>query len=145
MGRLDGKVAFITGAGSGIARAAAHIFTREGAKVVIAELNPELGRACEQSVRAAGGDATFVETDVTKEDSVKSAIQHTVTRYGKLDVLSIVQVVRWLRTPPHRTSTCGCGITQSLSIYWARSCAAVTAFLRSSRRVEAQSSTCRRR
>ena len=87
MGRLEGKVAFITGAGSGIARAASHIFTREGAKVVIAELKPELGRACEQSVRAAGGDATFVETDVTKEDSVKSAIQHTVTRYGKLDIL----------------------------------------------------------
>ena len=87
MGRLEGKVAFITGAGSGIARAASHIFTREGAKVVIAELKPELGRACEQSVRAAGGDATFIETDVTKEDSVKNAIQHTVTRYGKLDVL----------------------------------------------------------
>src|SRR5215467_2629455 len=87
MGRLEGKVAFITGAGSGIARAASHIFTREGAKVVIAELKSELGRACEQSVRAAGGDATFVETDVTKEDSVKNAIQHTVTRYGKLDIL----------------------------------------------------------
>ena len=77
MGRLEGKVAFITGAGSGIARAASHLFTREGAKVVIAELNPELGRACEQSVRAAGGDATFIETDVTKEDSVKSAIAQT--------------------------------------------------------------------
>ena len=87
MGRLEGKVAFITGAGSGIARAAAHIFTREGAKVVIAELNADLGRACEQSVRTAGGDALFVETDVTKEDKVKSAIQQTVSRYGKLDVL----------------------------------------------------------
>jgi NAD(P)-dependent dehydrogenase (short-subunit alcohol dehydrogenase family) len=87
MGRLQGKVAFITGAGSGIARSAAHLFTREGAKVVIAELNPELGRASEQSVREAGGDATFIETDVTKEESVKNAIQHTVARYGKLDIL----------------------------------------------------------
>jgi NAD(P)-dependent dehydrogenase (short-subunit alcohol dehydrogenase family) len=87
MGRLQDKVAFITGAGSGIARAAAHLFTREGAKVVIAEIKPELGRASEQSVRAAGGDATFVETDVTKEDSVQRAIQQTVARYGKLDVL----------------------------------------------------------
>jgi NAD(P)-dependent dehydrogenase (short-subunit alcohol dehydrogenase family) len=87
MGRLQGKVAFITGAGSGIARAAARIFTQEGAKVVIAELKPELGRASEQWVREAGGDATFVETDVTKEASVKSAIAQTVTRYGKLDVL----------------------------------------------------------
>jgi len=87
MGRLQGKVAFLTGAGSGIARSAAHIFTREGAKVVIAELKSELGRACEQSVRQAGGDATFIETDVTKEESVKAAIAQTVTRYGKLDVL----------------------------------------------------------
>lgn len=87
MGRLDGKVAFITGAGSGIARAAAQIFTREGAKVVIAELKSELGVASEKLVRDAGGEALFVETDVTKEDSVQSAIQKTVERYGKLDVL----------------------------------------------------------
>lgn len=87
MNRLQGKVAFITGAGSGIAREAARLFTREGAKVVIAEIKPELGRASEQMVREAGGDATFIETDVTKEESVKNAIQQTVTRYGKLDVL----------------------------------------------------------
>lgn len=87
MGRLDDKVAFITGAGSGIARAAAYIFAREGAKVVIAELKPELGKATELAVRDAGGDALFIETDVTKEDSVKQAIAATVARYGKLNVL----------------------------------------------------------
>jgi NAD(P)-dependent dehydrogenase (short-subunit alcohol dehydrogenase family) len=87
MERLQGKVAFITGAGSGIARAAAQLFAQEGAKVVIAELKQELGRASEQAVREVGGDATFVETDVTKEESVKNALQQTVTRYGKLDVL----------------------------------------------------------
>lgn len=87
MGRLENKVAFITGAGSGIARAAAYIFAREGAKVVIAELNPELGKATELAVRDAGGDAFFVETDVTKEDSVKRAIAETVGRYGTLNVL----------------------------------------------------------
>lgn len=74
MARLENKVAFITGAGSGIARTAAQIFAREGAKVVIAELKPELGQAAERLVREMGGDATFVETDVTQEDSVKSAI-----------------------------------------------------------------------
>jgi len=58
MGRLDGKVAFITGAGSGIARAASRIFTREGAKVVIAELKPELGQAAEKLVSAAKAMAT---------------------------------------------------------------------------------------
>ena len=87
MGRLDGKVAFITGAGSGIARAASQIFSQEGAKVVIAELKPELGQETEKLVRDAGGDATFVETDVTKEDSIKNAIDKTVELYGKLNVL----------------------------------------------------------
>ena len=72
MGRLQGKVAFITGAGSGIARAAALLFAQEGAKVAIAELKSELGRASEQAVRTTGGDAVFIETDVTKEDSVRS-------------------------------------------------------------------------
>jgi NAD(P)-dependent dehydrogenase (short-subunit alcohol dehydrogenase family) len=87
MGRLEGKVAFITGSGSGIARAAARLFASEGASVAIAELKPELGRASEAIVRDLGGDAAFIETDVTKEESVKSAITQTVSRFGKLDVL----------------------------------------------------------
>lgn len=87
MGRLENKVAFITGAGSGIARAAAFLFAREGAKVVIAELQPELGKATELAVCDAGGEALFIETDVTKEDSVKRAIAETVARYGQLNVL----------------------------------------------------------
>ena len=87
MGRLDGKVALITGAGSGIARSAARIFTQEGAKVVIAELKPELGRETERLVRDAGGEAVFIETDVTIEESVKNAIDQTATRYARLDIL----------------------------------------------------------
>lgn len=87
MGRLDGKVAFITGAGSGIARATSLLFAQEGAKVVIAELDPDLGQAAETLVRNAGGDAIFIQTDVTKEDSVKNAIRETVERYGKLNIL----------------------------------------------------------
>src|SRR5262245_45480055 len=87
MGQIPDTVAFITGAGSGIARAAARLFAHEGAKVVIAELKPELGRASEQDVRNAGGEATFIETDVTNEESVKSAVQQTVARYGKLNLL----------------------------------------------------------
>ena len=87
MGRLEGKVAFITGAGSGIARAAAGRFAAEGARVVIAEIRPDLGREVERQIREAGGDAIFVETDVTKEDSVENSIGATVEQYGKLDVL----------------------------------------------------------
>jgi NAD(P)-dependent dehydrogenase (short-subunit alcohol dehydrogenase family) len=87
MGLLHEKVAFITGAGSGIARAAARLFALEGAKVVIAELKAELGRSSEQDVRNAGGEALFIETDVTKEESVKSAIHQGVARYAALNIL----------------------------------------------------------
>ena len=87
MGQLQGRVAFITGAGSGIARAAARLFANEGAKVVIAELEAELGRSSELDVRQAGVEAIFIETDVTKEESVKNAIRESVARYGGLNIL----------------------------------------------------------
>jgi NAD(P)-dependent dehydrogenase (short-subunit alcohol dehydrogenase family) len=86
-GRLAGKVAFITGAGSGIARAAAKIFAREGARVAIAEIKPELGRATEEAVKADGGEACFIQTDVTKEENVRESIAAAVQRYGELHVL----------------------------------------------------------
>ena len=87
MGRLDGKVAFITGAGAGIAKASALAFCREGAKVAIIELNAETGKAAEREVRAAGGDALFIETDATQDDSVRRAVAATVAKFGKLDVI----------------------------------------------------------
>ncbi|MBV8138084.1 MAG: SDR family oxidoreductase [Deltaproteobacteria bacterium] len=87
MGMLQGKVAFITGAGSGIARAAARLFALEGARVVIAELKPELGRSSEEDVRSAGGDAAFIETDVTREENVRNAVRQSVARYGTLNIL----------------------------------------------------------
>lgn len=87
MGKLDGKVAFLTGAGAGIAKASALAFAREGAKVAIAEINAESGRATVTEVRRAGGEALFVETDVTQDKSVKRAIDATVANLGRLDVL----------------------------------------------------------
>jgi NAD(P)-dependent dehydrogenase (short-subunit alcohol dehydrogenase family) len=87
MGRLENKVAFITGAGAGIAKASALAFSREGAKVAIIELNAETGRAAEREVRAAGGDALFIETDVTQDDLVRRAVAATVAKFGKLDVI----------------------------------------------------------
>ncbi|MDB5809785.1 MAG: hypothetical protein JWN94_1907 [Betaproteobacteria bacterium] len=87
MGRLEGKVAFLTGAGAGIAKATALAYVREGAKVAIIELNKEAGAAAEKDVRAAGGDAIFIETDVTDFDSVKRAVDATVAKFGMLNVL----------------------------------------------------------
>ena len=84
MKRLDGRVAFITGGGDGIGRAAALVFAREGAKVVIADINAVLGR---ETAKAMGENALFVETDVTREDSVRAAVEAAIARFGKLDTL----------------------------------------------------------
>ena len=85
--KLQGKVAFLTGAGAGIARASAKLFASEGAGVAIIELNRETGAAAEKEIRDAGGNALFVETDVTDDASVKRAVDATVAKFGRLDVL----------------------------------------------------------
>ncbi|MGH6898831.1 MAG: SDR family NAD(P)-dependent oxidoreductase [Geminicoccaceae bacterium] len=91
MARLAGKVAFITGGGGGIGRATAECFAAEGAKVAIAEIDPASGAAAAEAARESagnsGGDAHFVQCDVTERASVESAIAETVARFGKLDVL----------------------------------------------------------
>ena len=84
MNRLVGKVAVITGAGSGIGRASAKLFVAEGAKVVVAEIDATLGEA---TAREAGAGARFVHTDVTDEESVKQMVQHAREAFGHVDVL----------------------------------------------------------
>lgn len=84
MNRLADKVAVITGAGSGIGRAAARMFVAEGAKVIVAEIDGALGEA---SAREAGVGACFVRTDVTDEESVKQMVQKAREAYGHIDVL----------------------------------------------------------
>jgi len=87
LGKLDGKVAFLTGAGAGIAKATAKLYVKEGARVAIVELNREAGAAAEREIREAGGDALFVETDVTRDDSVRRAVEATVSRFGRMDII----------------------------------------------------------
>ncbi len=87
MGRLDGKTAFITGAGSGIGRATARLFAAEGARIVVADIDVAAGEETVALVNQAGHQAVFVETDVTNEDSVAAAAAKTVEAYGDLNVL----------------------------------------------------------
>jgi meso-butanediol dehydrogenase/(S,S)-butanediol dehydrogenase/diacetyl reductase len=85
--RLKTKVAIVTGAGVGIGRGIAERFGREGASVVVAEIDCATGAAAERSIREAGGNAVFVETDVSNETQVKSMVQQSLDRYGRIDVL----------------------------------------------------------
>jgi NAD(P)-dependent dehydrogenase (short-subunit alcohol dehydrogenase family) len=85
--KLQDKVAFLTGAGAGIAKATAKAFVAEGAKVALIDINREAGARAEREIREAGGDALFIETDVTQADSMRRAVDAAVARFGRLDVL----------------------------------------------------------
>ncbi len=87
MGRLDGKVAVITGAASGIGRASAVRFASEGAAVVVADLNPQGGEETVAECRKAGGRAVFQRVDVTNEADIKAAVDRAAAEFGKLNVI----------------------------------------------------------
>src|SRR5499427_9156219 len=87
MGRLDGKIALISGGARGQGAAEAQLCAREGAKVVFGDVLDEQGKQVEAAIRAAGGEATYVHLNVTREADWRAAVATTVQRYGKLTVL----------------------------------------------------------
>ena len=87
MGKLDGKVALISGGARGQGAAEAETFVKEGARVVFGDIRDDEGKKVEAAIRARGGDAVYVHLDVTSETDWQAAVQTTTSRYGKLDVL----------------------------------------------------------
>jgi NAD(P)-dependent dehydrogenase (short-subunit alcohol dehydrogenase family) len=84
-GRVDGKSALVTGGGSGIGRATALAFAREGAKVVVADLNADGGRETVDLIERDGGQAVFVRADVARAAEVEAMVRAAVEAYGRLD------------------------------------------------------------
>ncbi len=85
-GNFNGKVAIVTGGGSGIGLATAKAFAEQGAKVVIAEITAKNGEDAAKAINDAGGTAMFVHTDVGKAESVAALVEKTVAAYGRLDI-----------------------------------------------------------
>ena len=84
-GQVEGKVALVTGGASGIGRATALTFAREGAKLIIADMNEEGGQQTVHMITEQGGDAIFVQTDITQAQAVEAMISKAVETYGCLD------------------------------------------------------------
>ena len=84
MGQLDGRVAIVTGGGDGIGAGVARVFAREGAKVVIGEINEQTGAAVAEEI---GDAASFIRTNVGERGDCEAMVQHAVDHFGKLDIL----------------------------------------------------------
>ncbi|KKK89906.1 hypothetical protein LCGC14_2728400, partial [marine sediment metagenome] len=85
--RLKGKVAIITGGGSGIGRATSKLFSREGAKVIVNDYKEESGLGTVREIKESGGDAIFIEADISSPDQVKSLVDAALETYGGIDIL----------------------------------------------------------
>ena len=87
MGKLDGKVALISGGARGQGAAEARLFSQEGAKVVLCDILDDQGQQVEAEINELGGDALYIHLDVANESEWESAVAATISKYGKLDIL----------------------------------------------------------
>ena len=132
--RLKGKVAIVTGAGAGIGRAIAQRFADEGGAVVLAEIDPAAGESAQQAIRASGGEAFFVPTDVSDEAQVKTVVQKSINRFSRIDVLCNNAAVLFFQqeTRAHELSNETWDRTMAVNLrgYWLTSKYVIPAMLR---------------
>jgi NAD(P)-dependent dehydrogenase (short-subunit alcohol dehydrogenase family) len=132
--RLSGKVAIITGSGAGIGKGIAERYAREGASVVIAEVDANSGASTAKAIKDSGGDALFAQTDVSSEAEVMATVEQAVSRYGRIDILCNNAAVLFFKeeAPAHELSSETWDRTMAVNLrgYWLMSKYVVPIMLR---------------